>query len=82
MSHLDREQNAREYCLRLVLEIGRTATLGAGLDDSTWNEAAAVQDRFLAELHRWEDEGDDARVPRIRELYSEVLDTWRSSGNS
>lgn len=73
-----REQKAIEICRRLVSEIAAVAPPGASLDDLAWADAAGPADRFITELHRWEDDGAKSRLPTLRRLYNEAVDAWRA----
>lgn len=73
---MTREEKAIELCRRLTSEIAQAAPVGSGMDDTAWLGASGAADRFITELHRWEDDGDKERVPVLRQLYSEALTAW------
>lgn len=76
-----REQKAIEICRRLVSEIAAVAPPGASLDDLAWADAAGPADRFITELHRWEEDGDKARLPKLRQLYGDAVAAWQDAGS-
>ena len=74
---MKRPDTAAQVCRNLSADVRRVAPPGLDHVPDVWPMVAEASDAFLDELHRWVEDGDRARVDRVRGLYDAVLDAWR-----